>query len=209
MATKASDIKRAGDPVRLKQDARRSDVARAALAVIAQAGLDGMSMRAIAAEMGCSTGVLTHYFRDKVQLVRFVLDWLNDDLMAKFGDAPVPRSVDELVDDILAILPHDADRRVLWRGFLNFTVAALNESQLAEDEARRSQVIVGWLQGTLQDMRRAGVFQRPLDAEQEARFLLALVDGLGLHALLTPAQFTKAKVRDHLRRHLKALAAPA
>jgi AcrR family transcriptional regulator len=42
---------------------RRIEVAKAAWQVIIREGLDRTSMRAIAQELGSSTGVVTHYFR--------------------------------------------------------------------------------------------------------------------------------------------------
>jgi AcrR family transcriptional regulator len=42
---------------------RRLDVSEAAWRVIAREGLDRTSLRAIAQELGCTTGVVTHYFR--------------------------------------------------------------------------------------------------------------------------------------------------
>ncbi len=55
-------------------DDRRLEVAQAAWRVIVREGLDRTSMRAIAQELGSSTGVVTHYFRDKEELILFALE---------------------------------------------------------------------------------------------------------------------------------------
>ena len=52
---------------------RRAEVVAATRRVIARDGLDKASMRAIAQELGCTTGVLTHYFRDKEAMLDVVL----------------------------------------------------------------------------------------------------------------------------------------
>jgi AcrR family transcriptional regulator len=55
-------------------DDRRLEVAQAAWRVMIREGLDRTSMRAIAQELGSSTGVVTHYFRDKEELILFALE---------------------------------------------------------------------------------------------------------------------------------------
>ena len=57
-----------------KQAEWRSKVATAALGLISREGLKGASLRAIAVELGSTTGVLTHYFRNKDELLLFVLE---------------------------------------------------------------------------------------------------------------------------------------
>ena len=57
----------------MSYDDRRIEVAKAAWQVIIREGLDRTSMRAIAQELGSSTGVVTHYFRDKEDLILFAL----------------------------------------------------------------------------------------------------------------------------------------
>lgn len=58
----------------MSYDDRRIKVAQAAWRVIVREGLDRASMRAIAQELGSSTGVVTHYFRDKEELILFALE---------------------------------------------------------------------------------------------------------------------------------------
>ena len=57
-----------------KQAEWRLKVATAALELISRKGLKNASLRAIALELDCTTGVLTHYFRNKDELLLFVLD---------------------------------------------------------------------------------------------------------------------------------------
>ena len=57
----------------------RETVARAALAVLDRDGLDGLSMRRLAAELGVGTMTLYGYFRDKRELFDAVLDVAAED----------------------------------------------------------------------------------------------------------------------------------
>ena len=57
-------------------DARRREVAEAVLRVLATRGFAGLTIRAVAAELEATTGVVTHYFATKDELRTFALDVL-------------------------------------------------------------------------------------------------------------------------------------
>jgi len=60
-------------PAPTDHEARRRDVSEAVWRVLARHGFDGLTLRAVAAEMGASTGLLTHYFPSKQALIRHAL----------------------------------------------------------------------------------------------------------------------------------------
>ncbi|MEL6553807.1 MAG: helix-turn-helix domain-containing protein, partial [Cyanobacteria bacterium J06621_11] len=62
------------------QKDRRLEVSEAAWRVIVREGLDRTSMRAIAQEMNCTTGVVMHYFRNKQELTLFALNQVTEKL---------------------------------------------------------------------------------------------------------------------------------
>ena len=57
-------------PAQVDHDERRRELADVAIELIAEAGLDGASVRKIAARAGYSTVVVAHYFRNKEELLR-------------------------------------------------------------------------------------------------------------------------------------------
>ncbi|WP_441249905.1 TetR/AcrR family transcriptional regulator [Kitasatospora sp. McL0602] len=63
-------------PARGDHDARRTEVSEAVWQVLAERGFGGLTLRAVAAQMGASTGLLTHYFPNKRTLVAYALDVL-------------------------------------------------------------------------------------------------------------------------------------
>ncbi|MEL6124504.1 MAG: helix-turn-helix domain-containing protein, partial [Bacteroidota bacterium] len=69
------------------QKDRRLEVSEAAWRVIVREGLDRTSMRAIAQEMNCTTGVVTHYFRNKEALILFALGQVTERLQALMQNA--------------------------------------------------------------------------------------------------------------------------
>ena len=57
---------------------RRRAVSAAVWRVLAHRGFGGLTVRAVAAELGTSTGVVTHYFTSKDALVRHALHLLDE-----------------------------------------------------------------------------------------------------------------------------------
>ena len=115
---------------------RRNEVVKATWRVIAREGLGKASMRAIAHELGTSTGVLTHYFRDKDQMLDFVLSSMAESL--ETARAPLmngPISVEQVLDNLGRILPGSRLRVGWWRVWMSFTVTAFNHRRQGLDHA--------------------------------------------------------------------------
>ena len=63
-------------PKIVDHDAQRETFARAAMRLMARHGLEGVTMRAVAAEAGLSYGSLFHYFDSKDALLLHAVDYL-------------------------------------------------------------------------------------------------------------------------------------
>ena len=59
----------------VNHEERREEIAEAAWRVIEREGLAGADLREIAREAGYTTGVITHYFRNKRELMTFMITW--------------------------------------------------------------------------------------------------------------------------------------
>ena len=60
-------------PKVVDHDQRRRELLEATAAVIAAEGIEAATVRRIAREVGCTTGLVTHYFAEKDELVIGVL----------------------------------------------------------------------------------------------------------------------------------------
>lgn len=172
-------------------DARREEVVRATCAVIARDGLDRASLRAIAQELGSTTGVLTHYFRDKNDLLAFVLRAIIAKLELDRFD---PQDRKASLDDIRAVLgrylPGTADNELWWRVWLAFTVAALSDSRQAEQHrSLYAQLREMWTR-LIGDLQARGEVAGDVTPAIEADLILCLVDGVGIQALISPDLYT-------------------
>ena len=114
-------------PVTVDHDVRRREVAEAVWRVLADTGFAGLSLRAVAKEMGATTGLLTHYFRSKRELVRHALEVVHERTVPRMQEAETPdQGVDGLRVRLRAVLVDDDEAAVLskvWVGFWDVALA--------------------------------------------------------------------------------------
>lgn len=169
----------------MSQKDRRIEVSEAVWKVIVREGLDRTSIRAIARELDCTTGVVTHYFRDKQELILFALDRVTEKLqqaMQKVAEQPL--SVDRLIEMLSVFLPLDNQRQEIlkvWVAFLGYAVG--RESLMLEHQASAGELREVIMQ-ELKALQSAKKIRQDIDAGIEANTLLALVNGIALDSLI-------------------------
>ncbi|WP_159028749.1 TetR/AcrR family transcriptional regulator, partial [Kitasatospora sp. MY 5-36] len=102
-------------PARGDHDARRSEVSEGVWRVLSTRGFEGLTLRAVAAELGASTGLLTHYFPNKRALLSHALEELDRRSLARprrtapaDGSAP-PAGLARVRASLLDVLPLDGE----------------------------------------------------------------------------------------------------
>jgi AcrR family transcriptional regulator len=172
-------------------DARRADVAAATWRVIGRDGLDGASLRKIASELNFTTGVLGHYFRNKDELIMFAMTEFYDRLIATMTEAAAreTNAVDRLMAAVVEPLPLDKSRAVGWRILLSFMSHALVKPEMRRSYLRMYRSLITYVTGLITEVQDAGAMSKDRNAEDEARRLVAIVDGLGFSAIVHPRHF--------------------
>jgi AcrR family transcriptional regulator len=186
--------------------ARLQEIAEAVSRVMARRGAGLASLRGVADEMGCSIGVLTHHFESKDDLYlytwRYLVGELFGEALAAGGRAP---SLSQLERILVAALPTTADRRERWRQWMAFLGAAVSGGVVMEEERRSNVRFLRALTHELQVCVDAGQLPTNLPVKTEARALMALVDGLGVDAVLHPRLYSAVEQKRIVRRHLARL----
>jgi AcrR family transcriptional regulator len=106
-------------PKIVDHDERRRDIAQAACRAVARAGVERLTMSAIAAESGFTTGMVTHYFKRKEDILRAALRVMLERAETRLAALMDDPDADPL-DVFLAVLPLDAKRRgeaAVWVAF--------------------------------------------------------------------------------------------
>jgi len=192
-------------PKVVDHDLQRVKFAEAAMSLIAQHGLEGVTMRAVAAEAGLSYGSLFHYFSSKDELLMHVVQHtaaLQTQRVIEFtSQYSGLKALEHLLCDDAIITESSRDDWMVWMTFLY--KAALQES-FAEMHA---DLIDGWLariRRLLTDAQEAGEIRRDLDVDFEAKAIWAYSAGIGqlslLHAELLPVDVQKQLISAYLEK---------
>ena len=187
-------------------DDRRIEVANAAWRVIVREGLDRASMRAIAQELGSSTGVVTHYFRDKEALILFALERVFENVLeAMKACAKGHQGIARLEQMIFLALPLEASDKDDWKVWVAFLGYSIGREHLVREHQKRYDVLRHMLVQELAALQTAKLIRADLDLTLEANALIALVDGISTGVVLYPEQFSAEQQQYLVRRHISTL----
>lgn len=190
-------------PKIVDHDRQRVTFAEAAMRLIARRGLEGVTMRAVAAEAGLSYGSLFHYFGSKDELLMHAVSHLMALQTKRVNEYESQYSGLKALEHLLcddAIINESS--RESWMVWLAFLYKAALQSSFAEMHA---ELIDGWLSritGLLEDARRDGEIRDDVDVGFEALALWAYSAGIGqmglLHAASLPANLQKQLICAYL-----------
>jgi len=175
-------------PKIVDHDLQREKFATAAMSLIARHGLEGVTMRAVAAEAGLSYGSLFHYFGSKDELlmhaVRHSMTLQTKRVNEYTSQYSGLKALEHLLCDDVIINESSRDAWMVW---LTFLYKAALQASFAEMHA---DLVDGWLariRRLLEDARQAGEIRADLDVGFEAMAVWAYSAGIGQLGLLHPA----------------------
>ena len=190
-------------PKIVDHDAQRVKFAEAAMSLIARNGLEGVTMRAVAAEAGLSYGSLFHYFKSKDELLMHVIRHstalqtrrINEYVSQHSG----LKALEHLLCDDAIITESSRDDWMVW---LTFLYQAALQPSFADLHA---ELIGGWLtrrERLLAEAQEAGEIRENLDIGFEAIGVWAYSSGMGqsslLHRELLPVELQKQLISAYL-----------
>ncbi|MER5865294.1 TetR/AcrR family transcriptional regulator [Kitasatospora sp. NPDC002040] len=201
-------------PARGDHDARRTEVSEAVWRVLAERGFGGLTLRAVAAELNASTGLLTHYFPNKRALVAYALDLLDRHAVDRPRPAAARTSPADgglallraVLLDILPLTPEGVAGNRIWVGSWD---AALADPELAAEHAARYRRARERLTELVALAREQGALAGEGSVEEVAAAAQGFVLGLVVQALFAPAEFPPARQVELLDRYLDGLGGPA
>jgi TetR/AcrR family transcriptional repressor of bet genes len=190
-------------PKIVDHDLQREKFAEATMSLIARHGLEGVTMRAVAAEAGLSYGSLFHYFASKDDLLKHAIRHstsLQTQRVNEFTDRYSGLKALEhlLCDDAIT----NESSRESWMVWLTFQYKVALQASFAE---LHSELIDGWLTRItqlLRDAQKAGEISDMLDIDVEAVGVWAYSAGIGqlglLHPESLPAKLQKRLITGYL-----------
>lgn len=171
----------------VNSDDRRRAIALAVYRVVARDGVEATSMRAIAAEAGCTTGSLTHHFADRRELLDFTVGMAVEESMARLV---ATSRRDGLRAALAEFLPLDERRRQENAVWLVGIGAAARDPELARSLSRRYAAADELLAAELRRrLHEAGRTVADDEVEMLVEEVLTAVDGIAVYAQADPDRY--------------------
>lgn len=177
---------------RVNVEEQRRRIARSAFRVLARDGLEGLSMRQVAKEAGCTIGLINHWFTSKDDLV--MAAWREtvsrENERAERLRADGRRGADEMLLHALPVTPGLRREEFVWQAFgaLAISNPAVRKAFTRQyDHARR----------VLSEALAPDGSPDERD-EDVADLLIAATDGIAKIAALDPARWPPARQREAL-----------
>jgi AcrR family transcriptional regulator len=187
-------------------EGRREEVLEATWRVMARKGIEGVSIRGIAAEAGYSTGVIAHYFENKDDVVRTALlrVWRREADRIATRTAGL-RGMAALRATVGEVLPSGEERKLEMAVWLCFWGRAIGDERLIAEQRRYYGTWRALLRQHLVEAKQLGEVRPELDPTAEAVLLAALIDGVGVQAVFESERFSDQKLPEIVEAHLRTL----
>ena len=155
--------------------------------LIARHGIEGVTMRAVAAEAGLSYGSLFHYFESKDELLMHAVRHLTSQQTQRVNDYQSQfsglKALEHLLCDDAIVSESSKDSWTVW---LTFQYKVALDESFAEMHA---ELVRGWLDriiGLLGEAQALGEIDKNIDVDLEAMAVWAYSAGIGQLGLLHP-----------------------
>jgi AcrR family transcriptional regulator len=156
-----------------------------------------LSLRTLARRLGATTGLVSHHFADRSDLIEAALDHATRVIVERVVSAGPDATP---LEQLALVLPTDGITRENWRFALSVRAAAMVDPTLR----RFPEAILRHWEKHLPSRLAPYVEGSPLEA---TRHLVLLVDGIALQAVIDPGRWPPRRQREHLRRGFEAFAA--
>jgi AcrR family transcriptional regulator len=178
---------------------RRRDVCEIAAKIIAREGVEGITFRNVAREANCSTRIVSHYFKNKRDLLLMTFREFSNTSLEE-GEAAINSGVD-LQLALEQLLPLDRQRRLNWQVWLAFWGTIAGDPEFIAEQILRGRQIVALIERML--VRALGTTAPPdMDWTFESERIVTLIVGIATQSLFDPRKWTAAKQRGHLAKEL-------
>jgi AcrR family transcriptional regulator len=175
------------------RDERLGEIAAAVGRVLERGGVEQVTMRNVASELGCTTGLLTHWVTDRAALLHVALRATADAQTAR-AMAALVRDPHDLAGAVEAFLPLDEVRRAEQKVWLGFWALAISDATLRAEQRDRYRDFRVHLVGHLRALGST-----PSSARDAADLLMTTADGIAVSATFDPDHWTPSRQRRQVR----------
>ncbi len=178
----------------------RHDVVAAVVAVLAEAGFEGLSVRTVAARAGVSVGAVQHHFPTKAQMVTAAMASIAAEATQRLGELERVADPGERLHALVDRLVPSSGDSLVTRIWLSLAARATVDEEAAEAYAD----LWGRTRATLRLLLPAAGAPAAT-AEDDATELLALLDGLAVGVVAEGGKMDLERARGIAHRRVDEL----
>ncbi|MCD2190556.1 TetR family transcriptional regulator [Actinomycetospora soli] len=185
---------------------RRAEIVGATWRLIADRGLEGTTMREIAAALGVANGALARYFPGKNEIVKAAFDHVVSATDGRIDERQADvRGIAAMRILCEEVMPLTETTRLEARVVLPFWSRALNDAELAETFARLMEHWGGRIRRHLAEARTDGELAAGVDDDVVVDHLLTLLNGVQAVSQLAHGMGDPARQRRMVDDYLDSL----
>ena len=191
-------------PKIIDHDARRIELAIAACEAIYRFGMDKLTMKDVGQVAGYTTGVLTHYFANKDELMLAALDYAWLSIQEKM-EIRLSQEEPDYIGFLSELMPISDENRIAVVVWFHFWLRGLTNTSLAERHRVNREAWLVKLTAVLTTMQARGEIGAGIDISTEVVGVDAFINGIALRAIINPDEWPTERQLSELRRYLKRL----
>lgn len=191
-------------PKIVDHDARRTELAAAVCQTIFDLGIDNLTMIEVGKVAGYTTGVLTHYFSNKEEMMLAACDHAWGSIQEKMA-LRLAQEEPNTIGFLSELLPISAENRVAVVVWFNFWLQGMHSEKLAKRHRVNREAWLAKLTVVLGEMQAKGEIGEAVDVSAEVVGVDAFINGIALRAIVNADDWPAERQLAELRRYLKRL----
>ena len=178
-----------------EQKLSRNDIVAAVAHLIADQGLESLTMRNIARHVGCSVGTLPYYFEGKDDIVIAALNWSSERILGRLNNIP-PDDIDfEILYPLLtAAMPVNEQSDTEWRVRLCLWDYAVTNEEMRESVNAIEAVAIQTLTRLVKYLQDKGEIRKMPDETSVALAIYQMCIGASFNMLHKPMSERSAQL---------------
>ena len=182
-------------PKLVDHDARRTEIAQATWAAVRDVGIERLRLRDIAEEVGFTTGVFAHYFRDKDSVLRFAFNLAYQHAYEQIlnSNEAVSSGLGRMRNALVALIPDKKRPESVAFVSMCFGIRHISDPLLAADYKKNRNEYGRLLKSYIHDASNDGEILIDKSSDNVLDLVFAVLDGVCIAALLNPEGYPKAR----------------
>jgi len=182
-------------PKLVNHNARREEIARATWVVVQKLGVEGLRLRDIANQVGFTTGVFSHYFRDKGSLLRYAFNLAYDSLHEEIlsSNKQTSSGIEQFRHALVTLIPNTKNPASVAFVSMCFGIRNLGDPLLTADYKRKrkqySQLLKSYISNAVTENEIE--IQHRIGDTLDLSF--AVLDGVCIASLQNPSSYPRTK----------------